>query len=158
MLDLDDIPAPPEPLEPVIYAGRDTLKRLRVRRVDEVALAARAREAAVAQGKWKILIQHGGGVANAYKYPADTEAALAVASPTGCVVVWMNRLPANKVTLGGAASKCLPGSRALFDDRYGETAKEAARKRIQSRHRELFPQTAHERLLSDDLFEGDAQI
>ena len=98
---------------------------------------------------WSLRCGHGGSVANAYRYPADTEAALGLASPAGLVVVWMARLPANKVTLGGAANACLPGTRALFDGRYGEHCKQEAWQLLKAAHREHFPATAFERLLAD---------
>lgn len=98
--------------------------RLRVRRVDERALAQHVKDDQ--EPGWRASVRHGGNVANCYGYRADTEAALAVRSPRGHVVVWMARLPANKVTLGGAADACVPGSRALWDSRYGRDAEKAA--------------------------------
>lgn len=91
-------------------------RRLRVRRVDEHALATAV--SASEKPGWYASIRTGGSVANKYGYPASTEAALAVRAPSGQVVVWMARLPANKVTNGGAADACLLGARALFDRRY----------------------------------------
>jgi phosphotransferase system IIB component len=87
--------------------------RLRVRRVDENAAVSALRE----KPGWRVVVRNGGSVANAYGYAADTEAALAVRDPQGRVVVWMARLPANKVTDRGAAEHCLPGAGALFDRR-----------------------------------------
>lgn len=153
-LDLDDTPvtaAPPENIA-VISSIRT---RLRVRRVNERAVAERARQEALQAGAWKIRCVHGGAVANAYKSPADTEAVLAVANPAGFTVVWMSRLPANKVTLGGAAQACLPGTRALFDKRFSEEATEEVWENIKALHRLVFPPTAHERLLTDDLLEPE---
>jgi hypothetical protein len=136
---------------PIIYMGRN-FTRLIARRVNEETLAEDARRKAQDSGEWQVLCCHGGSVANAYKYPADTEAALAVASPAGFVVVWMARLPANKVTKSGAANTCLPGTRALFDPRYGEHSKDEVWARLKAAHREHFPQTAYERLLGSETF------
>lgn len=87
--------------------------RLRVRRINEQSLAADTADA----GKWTARCRNGGSVANSYGYRADTEAALAVRDPAGRVIVWMARLPANKVTRRGAAKACLDGAQDLFDDR-----------------------------------------
>jgi hypothetical protein len=118
--------------------------RLRARRVDESALAERARAEAQAEHTWSIRAIHGGGVANSYGYPADTEAAVAVADPEGRTVVFMARLRANKVTTAGAANCCLAGVRPLFDDRYRDEARiEAARLLVQCTARiELIVRTA----------------
>jgi len=150
MLELDDTPTP-EPVQiPVQFIGRNFV-RLRVRRVNERALALEVRRAAQESGDWEIRCVHGGSVVNAYKSPADTEAVLAVANPAGLVVVWMARLPANKVTLSGAANACLKGSRPLFDKRCGDDAREAVLARLKAAHRDVFPPTAHEHLLRDVL-------
>ena len=83
-------------------------KRLRVRRVDEGALAKRVRSLAT-DGKLHAQVEHGGTVCNSYGYRADTEAALAV-SDGRITVVFMSRVPANKATKYGAANACVPGS------------------------------------------------
>lgn len=150
MLDLDDTPAFKPVQVPVQFIGRDFV-RLRVRRVNERALAIEARRAAQESGDWSIRCVHGGSVANAYNSPAGTEAVLAVANPAGLVVVWMARLSADKVTLSGAANACLKGSRPLFDNRCGDDARTAALTRLKAAHRLLFPPTAHEHLLRDVL-------
>jgi hypothetical protein len=69
--------------------------------------------------KWRAYAFTGGTVANAYKYPAVTDACLIVRDPAGRVVVWVHHggLSANKATSCGAARVCLPGSEALFDGR-----------------------------------------
>ena len=100
--------------------------RLRVRRIDEAAIAA---DVSYTDGKWHAQVTDGGSVANAYKYPADTEAALAVCDPAGRVIVWMARLPANKVTRGGAANACLRGACDLFDGRYQGDSDTCTRRR-----------------------------
>jgi hypothetical protein len=85
-------------------------RRLRARRIDEDALVAQVKQSALSKNDWSVHVVNGGGVANAYKYPAETEAALAVSDPQGNVVLWLARLPANKVTLYGSANACLGGS------------------------------------------------
>jgi hypothetical protein len=87
---------------------------------------------------------HGGSVANAYNYPAFTAGALAVAFPgpllepdfpdyppdsAVCLArahLFLTRRPANKVTLRGIASACLPAARPLWDRRYSGAAKRRA--------------------------------
>lgn len=124
--------------------------RLRVRRLDEKALAEEVSRQAVQTQQWQFVCRHGGQTA--YHHAADTEAALAVSNPIGWVVVWMARLPASRVTLSGAAEMCLPGSRPYFDPRYSDVSKRVARKLMQVAYRKHFPKTYHERLLSDDVF------
>lgn len=74
---------------------------------------------------------HGGGVNNSYGYPAQTEAILVVAMEIGqemhCAV-YAAQLPANKVTLSGAAAAAYDDDavRPLFDARYGAAAKAKA--------------------------------
>lgn len=96
--------------------------RLRVRRVNETALADAARST---DGKWHIKVRNGGSVANSYGYRADTEAALAVSDPHGTVVVWVARLSANKVTARGSAEACLCTTGDLFDARVLSAARKA---------------------------------
>ena len=100
--------------------------RLRVRRIDEDAIAAHV---ASMDGQWHARVTNGGGVANAYKYPADTEAALAVCDSVGRVIVWMGRLPASKVTRRGSAKACLSSSCDLFDDRLAGDSDTSMRRR-----------------------------
>ena len=90
-------------------------RRLRVRRCDPVELA----------GTWGV--RHGGGVANAYGYRADTEVVASLAH--GVVQVDVRaRVPANKVTASGAIAATLgEWARPLVDERYGEERTEAAR-------------------------------
>lgn len=96
--------------------------RLRARRVDENRAAQVAIRQAKTTGKPVIYVTHGGGVANSYGYKADTEGCVAIATPDGRAVVWVGRLPANKVTpaavcrrVGGdAATLAIPS----YDDRY----------------------------------------
>ena len=93
-------------------------KRLRVRRVDEGALAKRVRSLAT-DGKLHAQVEHGGTVCNSYGYRADTEAALAV-SDGRITVVFMSRVPANKATKFGAANACVPGAGAVWHSRLGD--------------------------------------
>lgn len=115
----------------IIYADdrtRATLtgRRLRVRRVDEDAVAARAVERCIERGKPFIACSHGGDVCNGYGYQAETEAVLAVALDPVTVVIWAQRLNANKVTLSGAA-----GSYGyLFDGRTSDETKRGVRERL----------------------------
>lgn len=106
----DESPQPPIDVE-VRVVGQPLTPRLRVRRVnfDHDAAVEMGREAVTAN-KWRSRAWHGGGVANKYGYPAETEAMVAVASPTGRVAVWWSRLPANKVTTFGAAFAALSGA------------------------------------------------
>jgi hypothetical protein len=152
LLDLDEeAPNPTGLFRPIVYLGRNFV-RLIVRRVNEVALADETAKDALAEGQWKARVAHGGSTAKAYRHKADTEAALAVANPAGLVVVWMAKLPASNVTKSGAANACLPGTRALFDPRYGETSREDAWKLLRKEHRLHHPKNAYERLLGDEDF------
>ena len=94
-------------------------KRLRVRRVDEDALAAKVRAQAATSGRLTAEVAHGGTVCNSYGYRADTEAALAV-SDGRITVVFMSRVSANKATKFGAANACVPGAGAVWHPRLGD--------------------------------------
>ena len=109
--------------------------KIRVRKVDEKNLAEIAAENAKKNGRG-IAYAHGGRVANAYKYPALTEAVVAVAF---CikneihVAIYGRQINANKVTLGGVMSACLGGeARPLTDRRYNKHSKQKAREYIYS--------------------------
>ena len=102
-------------------------RRLQVRRVDAESLGLEALKEANEKGKTIIKVAHGGGVANKYGYPAETEGAVAVAYPTGEHWVGFARLPANKVTYGGVFEK-VTGRRGLFDDRFSQEAQAKVRK------------------------------
>ena len=80
-------------------------KRLRVRRVNEQALAARTCAKAI-DGRLHAEVEHGGTVCNSYGYKADTEAALAISNGRITVVI-MSRISANKATKFGAANACV---------------------------------------------------
>ena len=120
-LSRDDLP------EPVVVDGTGASRRLRARRVDEHDLARAAQLRAIATGGAAADVDHGGTVANAYGYSAQTEAALVAALPDGRCVIWLRRIPANKATLRGAAEACLAGAGAGWDGRCGEARKIAAR-------------------------------
>lgn len=124
--------------------------RLRARRVDEVALAEQVRDDALRTGQWQFVVRHGGSVSRAYKHDALTEAALVVADPAGRVIVWVAKLPASKVTLGGSAEVCYTGMRPLFDLRFSEKAQSKARQAAKEKHQESFPQSTYARLLLQD--------
>jgi hypothetical protein len=111
------------------YSGR----RRSVRYVDERAILDSIIDPVKKSRKSLVGIRHGGSVANAYGYEAYTEALLVcVVVEGGVTYVWWganSNVPANKVTLGGAAEACGPAGvsvRPLFDLRYGEEAKAAA--------------------------------
>ena len=115
----------------IIYADGETIgtlggRRLRVRSVNEFALAERVADRSLEKGRAAIHCTHGGGVANRYGYPASTEAVLAVALDAQTVVLWARRLPANKVTLAGAAGKYAD----LYDGRTGKERTDAARTQL----------------------------
>lgn len=113
-----------------------TTKRLRVRYVDEGALAEETRTAAIACGAWRASARHGGTVCNTYGYSAETEAALCVSDTSGRVVTWGGkRIPANKATLSGVAGATLPACRPIFDHRYGSQREEKAWDDVKSAHR-----------------------
>ena len=105
-------------------------RRSRVRRVNETALRKWALEEAQKTGRPFVWACHGGTVANAYKYPANTEACLVVAFPTGHLWMSVTFIPANKATRAGAAAAHLPAAREVFDKRYGEARREAARTKV----------------------------
>lgn len=102
--------------------------RLKVRRVNELTVARRALMRARAWGHAAWAVDDGGGVCNSYGYRAETEGCVAYALPTGEVVVWVARLPANKVTPAGVcravgADLLIP----LNDDRFSADTWEIAR-------------------------------
>ena len=108
----------------------DRSGRIRVRSVDHREVAARALEKARETGQPRVQVRHGGSVCNTYGYPAATEAVLAVAFPLKgdfVAVVYASQLAANKVTLRGAAARCLPCAGALFDRRCNAATKAAAK-------------------------------
>jgi len=104
----------------------ENTRRLRVRRVSEKALANRAITLAMEKGRAVILADHGGGVANKYGYPAETEGVVVVGYPDGTAVGKVVRLPANKVTLSGVFA-AISGLRGLFDARFSSAKKQAVR-------------------------------
>jgi hypothetical protein len=104
-----------------VTASDPQLPRLRVRRVAEGTIAELAVAAAVEAGRPAIRADHGGGVANAYRYPAETETLVTVAFPDGRVVQWHGRAPANKVTRTFAGD--------LFDGRCGKERRALSRAR-----------------------------
>lgn len=110
----------------ITIVGPAQLPRLRVRRVDEYAIAASAIEHARNFRAITIRCVHGGTVANAYRYRADTECVLVCALPHGDAVIWLARVTANKATLAGTANACLPGAGALYDNRTGKARRDLA--------------------------------
>lgn len=125
----------------IVFDSKFTGRRLRARRVDEESCAIRAKERALEKGDWVALVDHGGGVANSYNYPAETECVLALSDPLGNVVCWVGRAPANKVTDRGAAKACVRGAGDLFDDRIkNEERLGRAFEALKRRHREVIPE------------------
>lgn len=104
-------------------------KRLRVRRVDEDAAAVAALDASREKGRAVIKACHGGGVANCYGYPAETEGCITIAWPDGHVWQRVVRLPANKVTFAGVF-RCAWGEPGLFDDRYTRANRRALAREV----------------------------
>lgn len=115
-------------------------RRLRARRVCEENVAAHAARKAAAQDDWYATVRHGGDVANAYKYPAETECVLAISDPFGNVALWTGRKRANGVTCRGAAEACLEGTGPLFDERIkNPSLREAAMQLLKDEHARAFP-------------------
>ncbi len=114
------------PAVTVVYA-ETVATRLRVRMVYPDYAARMACDLAAKSGRPEIIVRHGGGVANCYGWPADTEGVVAVALSPCMAVVWHVRLPANKVTHSGVLAVALGSdARALDDARYGQAARDAA--------------------------------
>ncbi len=115
-------------MKKIRYIGDWSSRRLRVRRVYEEYEAHSCASEAIENGQWVVLGADGGAVANAYRYPAATEAALIIAAPDGRVVVYRGaRVPANKVTPAGVAKAYGSVDAAvLLDRRYGKSRKAAA--------------------------------
>lgn len=118
-------------IEIVNLTGKET----RLRRVNELAVAEEAIRCAATYGVPSSAAAHGGDVANGYGYAAATEGALAFALPTGECDVYLVRLPANKVTLGGVAAAVARESGSLaaelsvarYDGRYSSETWQLAR-------------------------------
>jgi len=124
----------------IFAAAQFSGRRLRARRVDEEAFAYSVRGRALEEDRWIADVIHGGSVANAYGYSAETECVLAISDPNGIVVYWTGRASANKVTYRGAAEACVPGAGDLFDERIKSSErKELARKVLQDAHRREVP-------------------
>lgn len=116
------------------YSGR---LRARVVSSKIEELAAEARKT----GQPNMRCAHGGAVCNSYGYPAQTEAIVEVVFPPRAdgirlAIQYLAHAVANKVTLGGAAcaaaGKC---ARPIWDNRYGEAARLAARRALVRRAR-----------------------
>jgi hypothetical protein len=109
-------------LESLPAAQRQQSNRIRVRRARSItAMALDAISTASVEGHARH-VDHGGGVANCYGYPAETQAAgvsvVRVADGVFRVLAGFAILPANKVTRSGAAAETL-GYRGPWDDRCG---------------------------------------
>jgi len=78
------------------YRSKFGRHRLRVRRVDEEAVAYAAVEKARKMQAITYSYDHGGDVDNSYGYTAFTECAVAIADPNGNVVLFCERAVANK--------------------------------------------------------------
>lgn len=112
--------------------------RLKARTVCAERLARDAAEDCQKKRRPVMWCRFGGSVCNSYGYPAETECALAVAIPTYgedgsdeiVVAVYCNQVPANKVTRGGCAESCLPGSRPIWDSRFNADSKLLAKDHV----------------------------
>ena len=101
----------------IIEDHRNPRQRTRLVALEHMAKIASHR--ATKSGAPVTDCEHGGTVANAYNYPASTEAVVVVAFPSGQVAVWTATIPANKATLSGAAVACLGDwVRPVWDNRY----------------------------------------
>lgn len=101
-------------------AQRQRHNRIRVRRARAIPeMVADAVETARVKGHARC-VDHGGGVANGYGYPADTQAAgvsvVRVSDTAFRVRAGFALIPANKVTMSGAAASTL-GRRGPWDFR-----------------------------------------
>lgn len=110
----------------IVVAKPPQMPRLRARRVSEAAEADRALDDAMGDGRPTVRVQHGGSVANAYRYPAETETLVTVAFPDGRVVQFHGRRRANKVTTAWAG--------AAWDGRYSAATPKMRLARIASRY------------------------
>lgn len=116
----------------VLVMGGQFLKpRLRVRKVDEYGQSLKTAVRSVLNDEICVSVKHGGTVANAYGYSAETEGAIAIAH-NGIVKLWFCRLRANGTTLSGVCNQCIPSLRPLFDDRCKEATKELARQSVKT--------------------------
>lgn len=117
----------------------DRTHRLRARTVDTDSVAVRVSAHAMAAGSPAYLVRHGGGVANSYGYPAETECVVAVGLPNGNVAVWASQTSANKVTLAGAARAAVgPVAGDLWDGRTGTNRQEKASRELRQMAEEAF--------------------
>ena len=110
-------------LQALPASQRQTANRIRVRRARSIpSMVADSIATAAVQGHSRC-VDHGGGVANSYGYPAYTQAAgvsvVRVADGVYRVYAGFAELPANKVTLSGAAARTL-GRRGPWDNRCGD--------------------------------------
>lgn len=105
--------------------------RLRVRRVDEEYHASQVRQRAEEKQRFAWCVTCGGSVCNNYGYPADTEGLVVGCLPGRRSVVWIHRLPANKVTLSGVLACIDWDLRPLCDERYGTEKQAIAEKKLE---------------------------
>lgn len=124
--------------------------RRTVRLVDHGRVLVRAAASALSRADHTgVSAAHGGGVNNSYGYNAITDTSMAAASlhpeeGTIRASLWTGTVPANKVTLGGAAANAYGAeARPLYDDRYGSVAKDAARQAVLNQHRANMDRGAH---------------
>jgi len=115
-------------------------RRLRTRRVDEEAHANYVAQRARETDSWQVDVDHGGGVANSYGFPANTECVLALSDPFGIVTLWTGRTRANGVTLRSAAEACFQGSGDLFDLRIkSPERRQLVFSKLMEKHRQEVP-------------------
>jgi hypothetical protein len=79
-------------------------------------------------------ISHGGGVANAYNYPATTQCCLVLVMPVHkharYVYVWTGNANAHCITFRKAAESCLYDAAKIYDSRTSQDTKDRYRKKI----------------------------
>jgi len=96
-------------------------RRLRHRRVHELGVLAEAEKLLAGGGEYPIVTTaHGGAVAHAYGWPAETEVAVVVLLEPEVAILFGGRVRANAVTAAGAAVAAtrIGLVRGLYDGRY----------------------------------------
>ena len=112
----------------LVPGGGTTFPRLPCRKVADPKLPLSG------DGDWHFSAVHGGAEANIdYPWQTDTETMVTVTDPCGTRVVWCGRAHAKTVTLRRAALMAC-GYGDLWDNRFGEAKKEAARTQLKQLH------------------------
>lgn len=87
-------------------------------------------------------VDHGGSVANAYKYFAETET-LGVVAQNGVACAFMSRVPAKSVTYSVAANSTIGGGKLWHTREYKPETVDQARKEISDKFYEAALQNYH---------------